>query len=62
MLSRVQCLSQLFILETLPANKIKPWPDAIDEVARLEHIDISKPQQTSPSIVKIVSLQPTLTI
>ena len=30
-LSRVQCLEQLFILEKLPIEKIKPWPDAILE-------------------------------
>lgn len=56
MLSRVQCLSQLFILDILPTNKIKPWPDAIDELARLGHIDIGKPKQISPSIIEIISL------
>lgn len=46
----------MFILDILPTNKITPWPDAIDELARLEHIDIGKPKQISPSIIEIISL------
>ena len=38
-LSRVQCLEQLFILEKLPIEKIKPWPDAILEKRRLDNLD-----------------------
>ena len=38
-LSRVQCLEQLFILEDLPAEKIKPWEDALEEMERLDALD-----------------------
>ena len=38
-LSRVQCLEQLFILEKLPVDKMKPWPDAVEEMHRLDDID-----------------------
>ena len=38
-LSRVQCLEQLYILEKLPTEKIKPWPDAILEKRRLDDLD-----------------------
>ena len=38
-LSRVQCLDQLFILEDLPENKIKPWSDALEEMERLDALD-----------------------
>ena len=38
-LSRVQCLEQLFILEDLPEEKIKPWADALEEMERLDVLD-----------------------
>ena len=38
-LSRVQCLDQLFILESLPEDKIKPWTDALEEMNRLDALD-----------------------
>ena len=56
MLSRVQCLSQLFILETLPVEKIKPWQDAVEEMERLDKLDLSKRIQCVASEIEIVSL------
>ena len=58
MLSRVQCLSQLFILDSLPQNKnlFKPWDCAHTELNRLELNDISQQPNTSPSIIQIMSL------
>ena len=41
-LSRVQRLEQLFILEELPENKMKPWMDALEEMHRLDVKDLSK--------------------
>ena len=38
-LSRVQCLEQLFILEDLPEEKIKPWAEALQEMERLDALD-----------------------
>ena len=38
-LSRVESLSQLYILEALPVNKIKPWTDAVEEMNRLDELD-----------------------
>ena len=38
-LSRVQCLDQLYILEELPEDKIKPWQDALEEMDRLDALD-----------------------
>ena len=38
-LSRVQCLDQLYILESLPIDKIKPWIDAVEEMKRLDQLD-----------------------
>ena len=38
-LSRVQGLSQLYILEELPVNKIKPWRDAVEEMERINELD-----------------------
>ena len=43
-LSRVQRLEQLYILEELPENKMKPWMDAKEEMKELEEQDQSKPQ------------------
>ena len=38
-LSRVQCLEQLYILDELPVDKMKPWDDAFTEMARLDALD-----------------------
>ena len=56
MLSRVQCLDQLFILESLPEAKMKPFPEALVELERLNSMDISKPQELDSFHLKIVSL------
>ena len=56
MLSRVQCISQLYILEPLPVAKIKPFDEALEELKRMEDLDISKPEEFDPSHFKIVSL------
>ena len=56
MLSRVQCLDQLFILESLPEAKMKPFPEALEELERLNEIDISKSQELDSFHLKIVSL------
>ena len=49
-LSRVQCLEQLFILENLPVEKIKPWPDAIIEKRRLDDLDRNRQFGSSFSV------------
>ena len=41
MLSRVQCLAQLFILEGVPFEKVKPFVEAYGEVEKLKTRDIS---------------------
>ena len=56
MLSRIQCLSQLFILEVLPEDKIKSFTEALEELKRMEKLDISKPDEYDSSCLKIVSL------
>ena len=56
MLSRVQCLNQLFILDSLPEAKIQAFPEALEEFARLKSLDISKPEDFNPLLFKIVSL------
>ena len=38
-LSRVQRLEQLYILDELPKDKMKPWPDALEEMRRLDDKD-----------------------
>ena len=43
MLSRVQRQGQLFILDVLPLEKIKPFDEAVKELSRLVARDISKP-------------------
>ena len=42
MLSRVQCQDQLFILDVLPLEKIKPYDEAVSELNRLASRNISK--------------------
>ena len=56
MLSRVQCLKQLFILESLPEDKMRAFPEALEEWKRLQSLDISKPDEFNPSNLKITSL------
>ena len=53
-LSRVQCLSQLYILEELPIEKMMPWMDAIEEMKRLDLIDAERRQ--SEQTFKLVSM------
>ena len=42
MLNRVQTLSQLFIIESLPDNKFYASPKALAELERLEQVSINK--------------------
>ena len=53
-LSRVQSLDQLYILEELPVEKMKPWMDAIDEMKRLDSLD--ELRRTSNYNFKVVSM------
>ena len=52
-LSRVQCLYQLFILDSLTIDKIKPWIDAVEEMKRLDQLD--KERQKSV-VFKLISM------
>ena len=57
MLSRVQSLSQLFILEGVPWEKVKPYQLAYAECERLTRVDITQYRvSTYPDIYQIVSL------
>ena len=57
MLSRVQCLSQLFILEGVPYEKVKPFLEAYGEVEKLMSRDLSLHRVvTNPNVTQIVSL------
>ena len=38
-LSRVQSLSQPFILEKVPTEKVRPWMDAVEQITRLDNLD-----------------------
>ena len=38
-LSRVQSLSQPFILEKVPTEKVWPWMDAVEQITRLDNLD-----------------------
>ena len=38
-LSRVQSLSQPFILEKVPTEKVQPWMDAVEQITRLDNLD-----------------------
>ena len=70
-LSRIQSISQLYILERkktskyknnydkgdkIPTNIMKPWQDAMDELARLKKMDLAKFLWNEPTAFKIVSL------
>ena len=56
MLSRVQCLHQLYILESLPESKMNPFPEAVEELERLKSLDISEHLVTNHDHLKIMSL------
>ena len=57
MLSRVQCLSQLYILQGVPYEKVKPFLEAYGEVEKLKSRDISlRRVVTNPNVTQIVSL------
>ena len=57
MLSRVQCLSQLFILQGVPFEKVKPFLEAYGEVEKLTFRDVSLHRViTNPDVTQIVSL------
>ena len=55
MLSRIQSLEQLFILEVLPIEKIVPYQQSLMELQRLRALDISVRSNTR-SVTSIVSL------
>ena len=55
MLSSVQNLSQLYIIESIAAEKIRPWPSALEQVCRMRDIDLSA-QSEGNRTLKIVSL------
>ena len=43
MLSRVQTLSQLYIVGSVPEKNIKPWPSALEELERMNSVAINNP-------------------
>ena len=43
MLSRIQKLSQLYIIGSVPDDKIKPWPSALEELERMNSVAINNP-------------------
>ena len=43
MLSRVQALTQLYIIEEIPRKKIRPSPEAVTELQRMELISLNNP-------------------
>lgn len=46
MLSRVQALTQLFILEKVPVEKIYPSADAVEELRRLQSVAVNSREKT----------------
>ena len=44
MLSRVQSLSQLYIVGSIPEDKIKPWSSALEELERMNSIAVNNPE------------------
>ena len=40
-LSRVQSLTQLFIIGSIPVEKIRPWPSALEELERMNSIALN---------------------
>ena len=55
MLSRIQTLSQLYIIGSVPEDKIKPWPSALVELERLNSVAINNPNNKDKRF-KIISL------
>ena len=55
MLSRVQRQGQLFILDVLPLEKIKPFDEAVRELSKLQSRDISK-AVAEDNVTSILSL------
>ena len=55
MLSRIQTLSQLYIIGSVPEDKIKPWPAALEELKRLNGVAINNPKNEDKRF-KIISL------
>jgi hypothetical protein len=56
MLSRVQTLSQLFIIEKVPKEKIYPSPSAVEELRRLESVSINRNELNIRKNMTITSL------
>jgi hypothetical protein len=55
MLSRIQTLSQLFIIGSIPETKITPWMQALEELERINSIALNKDEEKEKHF-KIVSL------
>ena len=55
MLSRIQTLSQLYIIGSIPEEKIMPWPSALEELERMNSIAINNLQKEDKRY-KITSL------
>ena len=55
MLSRIQTLSQLFIVGSIPETKITPWMQALEELERMNSIALNKTNENEKAL-KIASL------
>ena len=55
MLSRIQTLSQLFIVGSIPETKITPWMQALEELERMNSVALNKDEEKEKRF-KIVSL------
>ena len=55
MLSRIQTLSQLYIVGSVPEKNIKPWPSALEELERMNSVAINNPDNEDKRY-KITSL------
>ena len=55
MLSRIQTLSQLYIVGSVPEKNIKPWPSALEELERMNSVAINNPDNQDKRY-KITSL------
>ena len=42
MLSRIETLSQLYIVGSIPKDKLKPWPSALEELERMNNIALNR--------------------
>ena len=54
-LSRIQSLSQLYIIDSIPFDKIRPWPSAIEELERMKSVEM-KVQSREDYALKLTSL------